>query len=100
MSKDTLFILDRSYHDDAGNEFFCRDCVEIDGLLNLFPERAANLNIVRVPWARPRTAVVEAISEDQQNCPALVFAEGGFVNTQDALLEALHRRHGFPRRSS
>ena len=100
MAKDRLFILERSYRDDTGSEFFCRDCIEVDGLLAMFPERAAKLEIVRVPWARPRTAVIEAIGEDNQNCPALVFAERGFVNTQDALLVALHQRHGFPLRSS
>lgn len=97
--KDTLFILERSRHGDGG-EFYCRDCVEVDGLLALFPELAANIDVVRVPWARPRQEVVDAIGEDNQNCPALVFGEGGFVNEQDALLAALHDRHGFPRRSS
>ncbi|WP_271079320.1 DUF3088 family protein [Aurantiacibacter sp. MUD61] len=100
MTKDTLFILERSYTSDDGGEFFCRDCVEIDGLLALFPELAEKLDIVRVPWAKPRKAVVEALGEDNQNCPALLFAEGGFVNTQDDLLAALHKRHGFPLRNS
>ncbi len=97
--KDRLFILDRSRSDEGG-EFFCRDCVEVDGLLALFPELAANIEVVRVPWPKPRAAVVAALGEDNQNCPALLFAEGGFVNTQDALLTALHQRHGFPIRSS
>lgn len=99
MTKDTLFILERSYT-DADGEYFFRDCVEIDGLLALFPELAAKLDIVRVPWARPRTAVMEALGEENQNCPALAFAEGGFVDTQDALLAAFNERHGFPIRSS
>ncbi|APE27253.1 DUF3088 family protein [Aurantiacibacter gangjinensis] len=99
MAKDTLFILERSYTDDDG-EYFCRDCVEVDGLLALFPELGARLNVIRVPWTKPRVPVVEALGEDNQNCPALAFPEGGFVNTQDALLAALHERHGFPIRSS
>ena len=100
MTKDTLFILDRSYTDDTGRERYCRDCLEVDGLLAMFPELAAKLHIVRVPWSKPRTAVVAALGEGNQNCPALAFAEGGFVNTQDALLDSLHQRHGFPIRSS
>lgn len=100
MAKDTLFLLERSYCDEDGADFFCRDCVEVEGLLALFPERAARLDVVRVPWARPREAVIQAVGAEEQNCPALVLAEGGFVNTQDALLAALAERHGFPRRSS
>ncbi len=98
--KDRLFILEREKTGADGARFYCRDCVEVDGLLALYPELAERLDVVRVPWARPRTAVVEALGENNQNCPALAFAEGGFVNTQDALLAALHERHGFPRRSS
>ena len=100
MAKDTLFLLEGSYRDTDGAEFYCRDCVEVEGLLAMFPELATGLDVIRVPWARPREAVVQAIGEDEQNCPALVFAEGGFVNTQEALLAALGERHGFPQRSS
>lgn len=99
-AKDRLFILERSYHGDDGAEFYCRDCIEIDGLLAMFPEHAAKLEVIRVPWPRPRTAIVDAIGEDNQNLPALVFAEGGFANDQDGLLAALNERHGFPQRSS
>ncbi|RJY09381.1 DUF3088 family protein [Aurantiacibacter aquimixticola] len=100
MATDTLFILERSYFDEEGTAFYCRDCIEVDGLLGLFPELAAKIDVVRVAWAKPRTQVVDALGEANQNCPALAFAEGGFVNTQDALLAALHERHGFPIRSS
>lgn len=100
--KDTLFILDplNTSPEGGGPATYCRDCIEVDGLLAMFPELAAKLDIVRVPWAKPRSAVVKALGEDNQNCPALAFAEGGFVNTQDALLAALNQRHGFPIRSS
>ncbi|MBH5321159.1 DUF3088 family protein [Aurantiacibacter sediminis] len=100
VTKDTLFILERSYASEDGGEYFCRDCVEVDGLLALFPELAEKLDVVRVPWPKPRAAVVEALGQSNQNCPALAFAEGGFVNTQDALLAALRERHGFPLRNS
>ncbi|MEZ0241776.1 MAG: DUF3088 family protein [Sphingomonas sp.] len=54
--------------------------------------------MIRVPWPRPRAAVVEAIGAENQNLPSLVFGEGGFVNEIEALLAALHSRHGFPER--
>ncbi|MEL1252052.1 DUF3088 family protein [Aurantiacibacter gilvus] len=98
--RDRLFILERTKTDADGAQFYCRDCIEIDGLLAMFPDLSANIEVVRVPWPRPRQAVVDAIGEENQNLPALVFAEGGFVNDQDDLLAALHQRHGFPRRSS
>jgi hypothetical protein len=41
--------------------------------------------------------VIEAIGEANQNLPALVW-DGGFANEIEALLAALHTRHGFPER--
>jgi len=97
--KDTLYLLPTDYPDPAhgGEIFYCEACITVEGMLAAYPEHAANLNIVRVPWPRPRKAVVEAIGEESQNLPALVFAEGGFANDLPSLLEALHTRHGFPR---
>ena len=98
MTKDTLFLLhDFADPDHNGETFYCEACKTVEGVLAAYPELAAKLDIVRVPWPRPRHAVVEAIGEDNQNCPALVFADGGFANDLPALLEALHTRHGFPR---
>lgn len=98
--KDTLFVLDTDWADPAldGRRFYCKDCVTVEGLIALFPERAGNIEIVRVGWPRPRAAVVEALGEENQNLPALAFAEGGFANDIEAVLAALHTRHGFPER--
>ena len=98
--KDTLFVLDTDWADPAfdGRRFYCKDCVTVEGLIALFPERAGNIEIVRVGWTRPRAAVVEALGEENQNLPALAFAEGGFANDIEAVLAALHTRHGFPER--
>lgn len=101
MARDRLFLLDYDYADpEFGGErrFYCKDCVTVEGLLALFPERAANIEVVRVEWPRPRAAAVEALGEANQNCPALAFAEGGFVNDIEGILAALHTRHGFPER--
>jgi hypothetical protein len=101
VSRDTLFLLDHDFADpEYGGErvFYCKDCVTVEGLLALFPERAARIEIVRMAWPRPRGAVVEALGEANQNLPALAFAEGGFVNEIEALLAALHTRHGIPER--
>ncbi|WP_404479376.1 DUF3088 family protein [Novosphingobium sp. BL-52-GroH] len=98
--KDRLFVLDFDYADPAyaPRRFYCKDCVTVEGLLALFPELAANIEVVRVPWPRPRTAVVAALGAENQNLPALAFADGGFANDIEAVLAALHTRHGFPER--
>lgn len=100
MSRDTLFLLDHEWADPAlGGErvFYCKDCMTIEGLLATFPDRAANIDVVRVPWPRPRAQVVAAVGEANQNLPALVW-DNGFANEIEALLAALHTRHGFPER--
>ena len=105
MSRDTLFLLDFDWADPAhGGErhFYCKECMIVEGLLATFPERARNIDVVRVAWPRPRAAVVEAIGEDNQNLPALVWSKEdgsiGFANDIEALLAALATRHGFPER--
>lgn len=98
---DRLFVLDTDYADPAfGGErrFYCKDCVTVEGLLALFPERAGKIEVVRVGWSRPRAAVVAVLGEANQNLPALAFAEGGFANDIEGVLAALHTRHGFPER--
>jgi hypothetical protein len=99
MMRDRLFLLESRFADPMlpGREFYCRDCITIEGLLAAFPERAANIDVIRVPYPRPRAAVIEAIGEANQNLPALVW-DGGFANEIEALLAALHARHGFPER--
>ncbi len=101
MSHDTLFLLENDWPDPAyggARRFYCKDSVTIEGLLAAFPDRAANIDIVRVAWPRPRAAVVARLGEYNQNLPALAFAEGGFVGDIEGLLAALHTRHGFPER--
>jgi hypothetical protein len=101
MSRDTLFLLDHEFADPAfGGEriFYCKDCMTVEGLLATFPDRAAKLDVVRVAWPRPRAAVIARLGEANQNLPALAFSEGGFAGEIEALLAALHARHGFPER--
>ncbi|AJP74317.1 DUF3088 family protein [Sphingomonas hengshuiensis] len=100
MSRDTLFLLDPDWADPAlggARHFYCKECMIVEGLLATFPDRAAKLNVVRLPWPRPRAAVVAALGEANQNLPALVW-DGGFANEIEGLLAALATRHGFPER--
>ena len=102
--RDTLFLLESEFADPGlpGRSFYCKDCLTIEGLLAAFPDRAANIDVIRVPWPRPRAQLAALTSEDNQNLPALVWpkddGEFGFANEIETLLAALHTRHGFPER--
>lgn len=100
MTRDRLYLLEAEFSDEAlpGRAFYCKDCITIEGLLAAFPASAARLDVIRLPYPRPRTEIVALIGEENQNLPCLVLAEGGFVNEIEALLAALHTRHGFPER--
>lgn len=100
MKRDRLFLLEKPFADDTlpGREFYCKDCTTIEGLLAAFPERATNLDVTRVGFRRPRAEVVVALGEENQGLPSMAFAEGGFASDMEDLLDALHRRHGFPER--
>lgn len=108
---DTLYLLDPAFTDAAYPDrvFFCPDCITVDGLLNAFPECAADLTIIRIPYPRPRDAVIAVVGAAHQNLPLLVLGEGTatdgadgevngtfFVRDFKQLLYALHSRHGFP----
>ena len=98
--RDRLYLIQTEF-DDAqlpGRRFYCKDCITVEGLLAAFPDRAANLDVIRLPFPRPRREIVTLLGEENQNLPSLVLAEGGFVNEIEALLQALHVRHGFPER--
>ncbi|MEH3041502.1 MAG: DUF3088 domain-containing protein [Sphingomonas paucimobilis] len=109
--RDRLYLLDPSFSDPAypDRTFYCRDCITIDGLLARFPEKATMLEVVRIPYPRPRADVIALAGEAHQNLPLLVLAPNAdpaladgrhdgtyFVSDLKALLHALHVRHGFP----
>lgn len=108
---DRLYLLDPLFENPAlpGRNFYCRDCIAIDGLLASFPEQAATLDVIRIAFSRPRNAVIAAIGAANQNLPVLILAEDApaqladgehegtrFVSDFKQLLHALHVRHGFP----
>lgn len=109
--RDRLYLLDPQFEESAypGRSFYCRDCVTIDGLLARFPDKASELEVIRIAYPRPRDAVIAVVGEAHQNLPLLVLAPGAdaaladgrhgdtrFVSDFKGLLHALHIRHGFP----
>jgi len=109
--RDTLFLLQPDFIDPAypGQRFYCWHCALLEGVLMSFPSLAGKLDVVRVPWARPRQPVIAVVGEENQSLPLLVLAAGetsrhatgghqgrAFVADKDAILAALSERHGFP----
>jgi hypothetical protein len=112
MSRDKLFLIQPGFEDPAypGQFFVCPDCNAIEGLLASFPVLAASLEVERVPFGRPRQAVVELLGVSNQSLPVLVFTSDDgvpadawsangrrFVSSTTRILELLADRNGFPR---
>lgn len=110
-AKAKLYLLEPSFEDAAypGQRFFCRHGTLVEGVLNNFPEIRDQLEIERVAFPRPRTAVIEAIGEGNQGLPVLVLPQGetsrattgtanghAFAAGAEAILATLAERHGLP----
>jgi hypothetical protein len=111
MQRDRLFLLPNEFSDEGlgGRQFYCRECMTLNGLLAAFPERAERLDVTWVGFSRPRAEVAAAVGAENQALPLLVLADDApddlatgkhgharFINELPPLLHALHVRHGFP----
>ncbi|MEY9179924.1 hypothetical protein ABIG06_001843 [Bradyrhizobium sp. USDA 326] len=111
MTRDRLFLLRPGFEDPTfpGRRFYCWHCALIEGVLASFPALAEKLDVERIPWPRPRQAVIALVGEENQSLPLLVLATGAtsphqtgsdhgraFIADKDAILAALSERHGFP----
>ena len=109
--RDRLILLQTKFRDPdyPGEQFYCEDCMLMEGLLKAFPSLNDSLEVVRVPWPRPRQAVVELLGSENQNLPVLVLNDEGiggpgvrningmrFVSDKAAILEVLSIRHAIP----
>ncbi|MFT4191079.1 MAG: DUF3088 domain-containing protein [Comamonas sp.] len=112
MSKDLLLLLEPGFEDPAfpGERFICPDCNPIEGLLASDPGRAERLLVKRLPFPRPRQAVIEALDDQHQGLPVLIFGDEqpppadaqhaagkAFIADSRRILALLAERHGFPR---
>ncbi len=112
MSRDLLLLLEPGFTDPAhpGERFVCPHGIPIEGLLAADPERATRLDIERVPFPRPRSAVLAALDAAHQGLPALVLGDAHpapedaqtlgatrFVTDPKRILALLAERHGFPK---
>jgi hypothetical protein len=76
VTKDQLFLLPPAFPDPAigPGSFHCIECARIEGLLSYQPALRSQIDVHRIPHARPRLALIELLGEAYQNCPALVIA--------------------------
>jgi hypothetical protein len=111
MDRDTLFLVQPGFEDPAYPRqiFYCWHCALLEGVLASFPKLAERLDVQRVPWPRPRDAVIKLAGEQNQSLPLLLLADGqrsphqtgmfegrALVADKDMILAALSERHGFP----
>jgi hypothetical protein len=108
---DELFLLTPGFADtDLPDRIFvCPDCTPIEGLLALYPDLTRRLDVRRVPFPRPRLAVIAAVGEAHLSLPLPALAEGKtspfrtgstgsreFIADPRDIAAKLHRQYGIP----
>lgn len=115
MSRDRLFLIEPGFEDakkDAktpGRRYYCPHCNQIEGVLATNPALAGAVEVIRVPFPRPRQPVIAVVGEANQGLPLLVLGDGKpapddaqtfggarFISDTTRILELLADRHGIP----
>lgn len=73
--KDTLFLLTPGFSDGDGAPYYCPHCTIFEGLLHLYPQLVAQIDVRRVAFPKPRSEIVALLGADHQSCPVLVLGE-------------------------
>jgi hypothetical protein len=75
--KDVLFLLPPAFPDakQGAGDFFCPDCVTVNGILAYHPHLRDRIEVKVAPFARPRQEVIALLGPDHQGCPVLVLPE-------------------------
>ncbi len=110
MADDILYLIAPDFEVPGRDDgpFVCPFCNQIEGLLASFPQLALDIEVIRVPFQRPRAPVVALVGEDNQALPLLILGNDPpadarnhgqvqFISDTDRILELLAIRHGFPR---
>jgi hypothetical protein len=70
--KDTLFVYRPGFTDD-GVTHFCPFSAQIMGFLTYYPQVRASLEVVELPFEKPRRPLVDLVGEAHQAAPMLVI---------------------------
>lgn len=76
-SHDTLYLLKPDFMDpNRGNiRYLCRECVEVAGLFEYYPQLWSHVHVRYVEFQRPRAELAALIGEENQGCPVLVLGD-------------------------
>lgn len=111
MSRDRIFLIEPGFTDPRkpGHRFFCPYCNQIEGVLASNPGLAQRIEVIRMPFPRPRGPVIDLLGEENQSLPVLVLGDEGpvpddagrygdrrFVSDTKRILALLADRHGVP----
>ena len=91
-----LFLIKPDFKDPNRNgdsNYFCTNCVTLEGLLSFYPRLRNELEVSYVDFARPRPAIVDLIGEANQSCPVLVLDDGKFINKAEDIMNHLAEHH-------
>ena len=84
-----LFLIKADFQDFKradGRNYFCPDCVTIEGLLSFYPRLRNELDVNYVDFNRPRKILADLLGEENQSCPVLVLENGTFINELDKII--------------
>ncbi|MEP7453631.1 DUF3088 domain-containing protein [Phyllobacterium sp. SB3] len=111
VHKDRIFLLDREFDDPKlpSKRYFCPYSNQIEGVLASFPHLQSRIEVVRLPFRRPRQTVIDLLGEDNQGLPVLIFGNSTlppddakvagnqhFIADTRRILELLAERHDIP----
>lgn len=91
-----LFLIKADFQDlnrADGRNYFCPDCIKIEGLLSFYPRLRNELDVNYVDFNRPRKVLADLLGEENQSCPVLVFEDGSFINEPDKIIGYLTENH-------
>lgn len=91
-----LFLIKPDFLDlkRADNKnYFCPDCVMIEGLLSFYPRLRNEMDVNYVDFNRPRKILVDLLGEANQSCPVLVLEDGSFINELHEIIRHLTINH-------
>jgi hypothetical protein len=69
---DTIFVYAPGFI-DGGTRYFCPFSAQVIGFLTYYPELRATLDVVELPFDKPRRPLVELLGESHQAAPVLVL---------------------------
>lgn len=72
--RDKLFLLKPGF-DDGGEPRFCPYSAQVIGMLTYYPQLRETLDVVELPFRKPRHPVVDLLDDEHQSLPMLVLGD-------------------------